>query len=575
MFGTIRKHQTGLWIIIIALMTVSLLYFFLPGNSGPGLGADGGGSFGTIGGKPVKSKEWYDTMREIELSHYVRSGNWPSGEDAGRARESETLQRLLLIHKLKDLDIHPSDKAVAALMQEQLGDMPLSRFEQEHLARHNLAAGDYTRFLRHEVGIRQLIAAASVSAKFVNAPEAEVIYRKEHQETEVQLALFWGSNYLSKVVITNGAIGSFYTNRMFAYRVPERTIVSYVEFPATNYFAEADKELAGVTNFTEEINQRWSRWDTNDTFLKDDKGLALPEAVAKQKIRDLFRTNHALIAAHRAAAQFGMELYEMKPDPNKAENIEKLAAEKKLTVQVTKPFDGTSGLEEFEAFTNSASRAEESFNFRDTFRRAAFSLSNAAPVQFKPIAGNPVIGPQAVYIMALKGKVEPKMQLLEEISEKVTNDYKLYTAQQLARDAGMAFATNVTNGLTLKKSFEELCKVENVNIVDVPPFSDVTQSLTNFDARINLRQIQYFTRDMEVGKASQFIPFSADGGYVLYVKARPKLDDVRVQAALPDFMGQLRIYRQNEAFQQWFRKQVELTKLSLPARPEDKPGAPK
>jgi hypothetical protein len=62
---------------------------------------------------------------------------------------------------------------------------------------------------------------------------------------------------------------------------------------------------------------------------------------------------------------------------------------------------------------------------------------------------------------------------------------------------------------------------------------------------------------------------------VLYAKARPKLDDARVQAALPEFMGQLRIYRQNEAFNQWLRKQIELAKLSLPARPEPAAGAPK
>jgi hypothetical protein len=518
----------------------------------------------------VKQKEWSDTMREVEITHFFRNGgNWPGSEASGRALDGEALQRLLLIHKLRELDIHPGTKAVAAMIQEHLGDhVPYSRFVQEHLVPHGLSAADYDRFLLHEAGIRQLIAAASVSAKFVTAPEAEVIYRKQHEETEVQLALFWASNYLDKVAITNGAISSFYSNRVFMYRVPERTIVNYVEFPATNYFPEADKELAGVTNLSEIIDQRWSRWDTNDTFLKDDKGVPLADAIAKQKIRELFRTNQALVSAHRAAAQFGNELYEMKPDPNKAENLEKLAAEKKLEVKVTKPFDLASGLEEIEAFTNSPSRLDE--NFRETFRKTALALSNAAPIQFKPIPG-----PQAVYVIALKGKVPPRTNPLEEISEKVTNDYRNFIAQELARTAGMTFATNVTNGLALKKSFEEICKAENVKVLDVPPFSDIMQSLTNFDARVNIRQLQYLSRDLEVGKATSYAPFSQEGGLVLYAKARPKLDDARVQAALPEFMGQLRIYRQNEAFNQWLRKQIELAKLSLPARPEPAAGAPK
>jgi len=570
MFGTIRKHQTGLWIIIIALMSVSLLYFFLPGGNAPGVGGTEAGNYGSISGRPVKQKEWLETRREVELAHYVRSGNWPGNEEAsGRSLEQETAQRLLLIHKMKDLDIYPGDKAVAAMIQEQLGDMPLARFEQEHLAPHGLNAVDYNRFIRHEVGIRQLFAATGVSAKFLSAPEAEVIYRKDHQETEVQLALFWASNFLDKVVITNGAIGSYYTQWVsFRYRVPERTIVSYVEFPATNFFPEADKELAGVTNLTEIVDQNWTRRDTNDVLFKDDKGVPLTEADGKQRIRDFMRTNQALLTARRTAAQFGGALMEMKPDPNKAENLEKLATERKLTVKVTKPFDAVSGLEEFEVPTNSTSRLEE--NFREVFRRSAMALSNASPIQFRPIPG-----PQAVYVIALKGKVEPKTPPLEEISEKVTNDYKNFMAQDLARKAGAAFGTNVTNGLALKKSFEETCKAENVKVVDVPPFSEVTQTLTNFDARINVRMLQSLSRDLEVGKATSYLPFSQEGGLVFYVKARPKLDDAKVQAALPEFMGQLRIYRQNEAFQQWFRKQAELTKLTLPPRADDASRAPK
>jgi hypothetical protein len=395
-----------------------------------------------------------------------------------------------------------------------------------------------------------------------------VIYRKEHQETEVQLSLFWASNFLDKVAITNGAISSFYSNRVFMYRVPERTVVSYVEFPATNYFPEADKELAAVTNLAELIDQDWIRRDTNDVFFKDDKGAPLAEADGKQKLRDETRKQRALLSARRQAAQFGGELMEMKPDPNKAENVEKLAAAKNFAVKVTKPFDAISGLDEFEAPTNSASRFEE--GFQAMFRKSALALSNASPIQFRPIPG-----PQAVYVIALKGKVEPKTPPLEEISEKVTNDYKNFMAQDMARKTGMAFGTNVTNGLALKKSFEEICKAENVKAVDVPPFSDVTQSLTNFDARINVRLLQNLSREMEIGKATSYVPFSQEAGLVLYVKGRPKLDDAKVQAALPEFMGQLRIYRQNEAFQQWFRKQAELTKLSMPSRPEPPTGAKK
>ena len=107
MFGTIRKHQTALWIVIIAVMGVSLLIFFVPKGGLPeGIGRDTA-NYGTISGKAVKEKEWRETRREVELNHFFRSGgNWPAGEEAsGRSLENETIQRLLLIQKMKELGI--------------------------------------------------------------------------------------------------------------------------------------------------------------------------------------------------------------------------------------------------------------------------------------------------------------------------------------------------------------------------------------------------------------------------------------------------------------------------------------
>src|SRR6185295_19676366 len=117
-----------------------------------------------------------------------------------------------------------------------------------------------------------------------------------------QLALFWASNYLDKVAITNGAISNFYNVRVFLYRVPERTILSYVEFPATNYFAEADKQMAANTNIDAAITEHYFQRGTN--AWKDEKDNVLSEADAKKKIREIYREELGLLAARRAAADF-------------------------------------------------------------------------------------------------------------------------------------------------------------------------------------------------------------------------------------------------------------------------------
>ena len=59
-----------------------------------------------------------------------------------------------------------------------------------------------------------------------------------------------------------------------------------------------------------------------------------------------------------------------------------------------------------------------------------------------------------------------------------------------------------------------------------------------------------------------------------YARARPAIDPARMQEDLPRFVNQLRNFRQNDAFQQWFRKQVELAKVSGPKRETTISGQP-
>ena len=200
---------------------------------------------------------------------------------------------------------------------------------------------------------------------------------------------------------------------------------------------------------------------------------------------------------------------------------------------------------------------------RDTIREKASTLTDKQPVLFNAIPGK-----HAVYIIALKGKIPSELQALDKIKDKVTADYKTFMALDQVRKTGQAFQATLTNGLAAKKSFTDICAAEKVKIIDIPPISAGTRSLTNVDERVSLRLLQSLALDMEVGKASQFVSAQppTEGGFIVYAKSRPAIDDAKLKAELPAFVNQMRVYRQNEAFQQWFRKQVELAKVSGPKR---------
>jgi len=156
-----------------------------------------------------------------------------------------------------------------------------------------------------------------------------------------------------------------------------------------------------------------------------------------------------------------------------------------------------------------------------------------------------------------------KQAWLEKIRDKVTADYKRAQALEMARSEGKSFQTAVTNGLAQKKSFTEICAQANVHPISVPPVSSTTNAVPGLDERISLRTLQGVAFELRPGQASQFLP-AAEGGFLVYLKERIPVSDAQVKAELPEFFARLRMYRQQEAFNDWFRKEAELARLSLP-----------
>jgi hypothetical protein len=561
MFGTIRKHQKWLWIVIIAVMSVSLVVFF---TNSPNQQASRklAGELGTIKGKPVTQEQFLDARREVFLFYYLNNHRWPGNEDGmDKSLQRETLFRLFMTQKLKDLDIHVSEKAVGLYMNQLIGDTPRDRFETEVLAQAGLRWEDFDRFCRHQVAIQQLLAVAGLGGKFVNPKEAEAVLRKDSEELNVQLAVFWASNYLDKVKATPDEVGTFFTNRvkfMSMYHVPERVQVSHVAFPATNFFVEADAELGKITNLNARLDEAYLRLGGTNYFKNAD-GKPLSEAEAKQKMKDEERHRLALIGARRAANDFGNQLAEQ-PEPNKLANFEKLAQEKRLPVQVTPPFDRATGLDDT--------------NFPPAFEEAAFKLTTNEPIHFRPIVGD-----NAVYLIAYNKNIPSEPPLLDKVREKVTADYKLDRASEMARIRGTYFTNTAVIGLAQGKSFADLCAQTNATMISLPPISSDPASLTNLDKRLRLDEPEQpwmrgeprvrILFDLKPGECSRFVG-TRDGGWVAYLKSRTPVSEAKLKEELPKFLASMRYYRYVEAFNKWLGKQAE-TQLSMPREPTNAP----
>jgi hypothetical protein len=549
MFGTIRKHQNWLWAIIITVVIVSFVMFFSPYQK-----MDRGGrtrsEFGSINGEPVTREDYLNAAREVRLRYFfMNGGRWPDDDrQSGFDPDQETYQWLLLLNREKEAGVHVSPELVAQTGRQMLdnfqrgGITSADVFFTRVLEPKGLSLDDFERYVRHTLGIQELISVAGLGGKLITPEQAREFYTRENQEISTEAFFFSASNYLANVTVNPEAVMQFYSNRQSFYRLPERMRVTYVKFGVSNYLAQAEADLT-KTNLAELVDLNMQRLGTNYLRLAD-----TPEQ-AKVKIREELIRTHAFTEARRKASEFATQLFNL--EPAKPENLENLAREKGLTAELSEPFDrrnGPKGLEVDNAFAT-----------------AAFGL-NPTNEPFSP----PVAGDDGVYVVAYNARIPSELPTFDQISEKVAEDYRHDQAIIMARSVGMAAHRTITNALAAGKSLTAAAEEVKIAPVTLPPFSLTTRSLPQAEAHITINELKQIAFATAPGKLSDFT-MTADGGVILFVKAKLPVDETKLVAELPRFLTALRQQRQTELFNDWFRKQAE---RGLRDTPLNRPKAP-
>src|SRR5208282_3962134 len=450
MIGTIRKHSKWLWWFIAGLTIISFIYW----GAGPTARSGGGrvsGDFGMIYGRKITQEDYVEGRNEYYIFYRIHYGEWPD-KNPNLSRndlEREIYVRLLLDQKAEDLGIYIADTNVVAAADEMLHSfgrngqpVPIDAFVKQFLQPEGLTADDFKRFVHHDLAIQQLVQTMGLPGELVTPQEAAADYERERREFSVQAVFFSPSNYLSAVTVTPAAVAQFYTNYLAAYRLPDRVQVSYVEFNVSNYLAQAKAEWA-KTNFEEVVEMNYRQLGPD--YFPDAK---TPDA-AKAKIRELLIRNRALTEASRLANDFANALFAL--EPVKPENLATVAQQKGLAAHLTAPFASAYGPEEFDA------PAE--------FTKTAFEL-----IPDEPLAG-PVVGPDAVYIIALVKQLPSEIPPFDQIRARVMEDYRLHEATLLAQRAGTNFVHTLTSQTAAGHTFASACIAAGLQPQALPPFS--------------------------------------------------------------------------------------------------------
>jgi len=533
MFGTIRKHQTWLWAVIITLTIISFVSFLSP-TSRINSGGRSSDNYGSINGERVTRDQYASAYREVDLNTLFMNGHWLN-EDKKQSRvdpERETYQWLLLIQLQQKLRIHVGDDVAASMGQqilrsfEKMGVNSPSVFIEKVLQPHGLTIDDFERYIRHFVGIQELITTYGLSGRLITPQETKALYEREHQEVATEAVFFSASNYLASIAINPDTVSQFYSNRIANYIIPERVRVSYVRFNVTNYLSQAETELS--SNLTEMVEANYQRLGSN--YFADAKS---PEE-AKSKIREQLIRKQAMHEAQTKALTFANILFDLKsfqPD-----NLQQLASTNGLVAEVSAPFD----------------RDEDPKDLKvgPDFTKAAFALTPD-----EPYAG-PLAGQDGVYVISYSIQIPRVTPPLDQVRDHVIADYKHSQAMMQSQLAGRTFYQTITNGLAQGKTFTNICAEARVPTIQLPPFAISTRSVPDIEDLVSLNQLKQIAFSTAPGKVSTFQP-TPEGGLILYVKNKLPVDNTKVQTELPGFVATLRRARQQEAFEDWFRKEAD------------------
>jgi hypothetical protein len=551
MFGTIRKHSTALWIILIAIIIVSFVVFFTPEVGRQS--SSGNNSVGTINGREIPRAEYEQTYRETMLRYLFAFGQFPASETEAQQRgvnlHNETVQRLVVKEKLRELGVAAGDQAVAAYIAQSRAfrDPQDGGFRKEAYdnfiartlpqARPPLSEVDFLRYARTELGIQQLQDVFGLSGGLLTAAEAEEVYRRENEQFLAEIVVFNPADYADKVTVASTNLSQFYSNRLSAYRLPERVVVEFVKFDFSNHLAEAEAELAKQTNLAARIDAIYAQSGTN-AFMGTNNLPLSPEA-AKAKIRDEMRDGFAQLAARKAANAFATELYDR--EPRQSENLAALAKAKGLALGESQPFgrfDSPAGLEVME-----------------NFAQQAFAIDAEEPFR------GPLPGANAYFVIAVKRRLPSEVPPLESVLQRVMDDYRAEEAVRLAREAGTAFAAQARGALAQGRTFAQAAMDAKLTAKTLPPFSNSSQFIEGLDRAISPFDLQNKVRDLKPGAVSDYTG-TQQAGFIVHLKGIQAAPDDVVKKELPAFTEQFRELRRRQAFQEWLRRNLETARVT-------------
>lgn len=549
MIGSIRKHSNWLWAIIVTAVIAS---FVIWSDAGGGRNSFdfGGSDFGKLYGRPITRDQLLKARTAVSVDDALRGGR---ARGASADNERQVAELMVLQAKVKEMGIQVSDDAVGKYLRENFKDASTGTFNydvfiQNLLQRTRIDESTFLEHIRQQVAIQHMVETVGAASRLVTPREVESDYRRDNERWVTKAALFSVSNRVASITAKPEELTKFYSNRIAYYRIPERSVLVYVRFDATNYIAEAESMISKEAGFTNRLEEFYKQRGAE--MFRDENDKVLSKEAALRKIRDEASSQGALGLARQAAVRFNDELGALTNVT--ASSFAMTASKLKVPLRSTTPFrvgERIMGLETVQSLP----------------QRVA-GLNAETPYT------EPLDGDGFVVIPMLQTKLPPEIPSFETVRERVLQDYKMDRARAATREAGEKFQATAAAGLASGKRFDDITSSEKVPVISVPEFTTAAQNVAGLDSRLNLYLVRNAATTAKSNGVSRYTE-SSDGGFVLYLEKKEPVSDEAVKLALPTALAEARQQRRMAVFQSWFASEFQKSG-ALASKPTTLSGVP-
>ena len=512
----------GCFAVIICVMFVGA---FSPTKGGCGANKENSRSVGTLFGAPVTPEE-YQTAHYYEMGMREKPGMTPEQAEELTLR---TWKRLAALRAAEKMGITVSPEEIAEMLHRDPSfNSKDGAFDQQRyltiLQNLRMTPKIYESYLKQEKTLAKL-AGILQSAVWTSPTELTQKLNNLTDSFVLEYLMLNHSNLVSKVKVSDEEVKAFFDDHKKYFEIPEKVSVKYVEWPISNYLAQAEIKDEDVHEYYDEHKEDlYTATDTNDMTK------ITPLDDVKDQISESLRREIAAFKAKDAATEFVIALT---PDRDgHAVSIDELAASHNLPIHVSPLFALNEKL--------AALRVDQTFN------KAAFDLdTNDITRSFS----DPIIGSNAVYVIAVDQRMTARSPAFAEVSEIVTPIAKRFAEQKAFYDKAKEVRDSLRKAVDEGRAFSATAAEQKLKVSTTHPFTvyggdSPTNEIANFDEMLPM------IASMKKGEMTDAIETS-NGVFMAYVKERTPGEPMAMETLRPQLVSTLDRYRGSVVFNDW------------------------